>query len=301
MGIFTVGLPAVFALQLIQRRHRLDEAKAVARRRYQGWRKRLKQRIANRRVALLRGEQAEPFVDPEEESMTNKDILAVYQMYYTYVREWDQLLFLHRDYNLQRYYWELMEVMRKLLLVSVVVLVGDNFPNYDLIFGIIVLFCYFAIHVYALPYKRGKHNVLKAAEIFAEYMTLFITMLMLLAKVTPTLPAEYMGRAMLGLQGILGGGMVCVVIINLREGIADLKKQKEQEEGLGVVARVETVSIYSVFFAVNLISGLIRRVEQKRLAEQDVAEKAAKSKTRKEGEFAAHLVMPKSMARPRRV
>lgn len=199
--------------------------------------------------------------------MTNKDILAVYQMYYGYVREWDQLLFLHRDYNLERYYWELMEVIRKLLLVSVVVLVGDAFPGYDLIFGIIVLFCYFALHVYALPYKRGKHNVLKAAEIFAEYMTLFITMLMLLAKVTPTLPAEYMGRAMLGLQGILGGGMVCVVIINLREGIADLKKQKEQEEGLGIVARVETVSIYSVFFAVNLIAGLIRRVEQKRLAE----------------------------------
>jgi hypothetical protein len=290
IGIFTVGLPAVFAFQLIKRRHRLDEAKLVVRRRYQGWRKRLRQRIANRRVALLRGEEVEPLVDPEEEAMTNKDILAVYQMYYGYVREWDQLLFLHRDFRLARFYWELMEVIRKLLLVSVVVIVGNWYPGYDLVFGIVVLFCYFALHVYALPYKRSKHNFLKAAEMFAEYMTLFITMLILLANVTPGMEAGSMGQLMLGLQGLLYGGMVCVVIINLREGISDLKKQKAQEEGLGVVARVDQVSIYSVFFAVKLIAGLMRRSEAKRLAEEDRSVKATKSKSQKEGDFSALFV-----------
>jgi hypothetical protein len=50
--------------------------------------------------------------------MTNRDILATYQIYYAYVREWDQLLFLHRDFAMDRYYWELVEIARKLLLVS---------------------------------------------------------------------------------------------------------------------------------------------------------------------------------------
>lgn len=217
--------------------------------------------------------------------MINKDILAVYQIYYSYVREWDQLLFLHRDFTLDRFYWELVEVIRKLLLVSVVVIVGNYAPGYDLVFGIVVLFVFFAMHVYALPYKRGKHNFLKAAEMFAEYMTLFITMLLLLAQVTPSMDSSQMGKAMLGLQGLLGGGMVCVVIINLREGIADLKKQAEQEEGLGVVARVDQVSIYSVFFAINLISSLIKRVEHKRLLANDATSAANNKTAQKRGEY----------------
>jgi hypothetical protein len=36
---------------------------------------------------MIACEQAEPLVDPEEEAMPNKDILAAYQMYYSYVRE----------------------------------------------------------------------------------------------------------------------------------------------------------------------------------------------------------------------
>ena len=110
---------------------------------------------------------------------------------------------------------------------------------------------------------------------------------------------------MLLVQGFIYIGMTGVVFINLKEGIQDLKRQREQvlipashswprvpvrrsialrpttksktirpepvparepcvclrvfacmqEEGLGVVARVEQVSIYIVFFAINLISG----------------------------------------------
>ena len=275
--IFTVGLPVFFFVQLVRRRHRLDEAQAIVRRRYQGWRKRVKEKVVQRRVALLRGLEPEPLKDPEEESMINRDLLSCYQIYYAYVREWDQLLFLHRDFTLDRFYWELVEVVRKLLLVSVVVIVGNYAPGYDLVFGIINLFGFFALHLYALPYKRGKHNFLKAAEMFAEYMTLFVTLMLLLAKVIPTMDTTQMGKAMLALQGFLGVGMVIVVFVNLKEGIQELKRQKEQEEGLGVVARVEQVSIYSVFFAINLISGLIRRCEAKRLDELDEQGKAARS------------------------
>jgi hypothetical protein len=119
IAIFTVGLPVAFVLQLVKRRHRLDESKVVVRRSYQGWRKKQRHKAAARALALLRGHVAEPVVDVEEESMINKDILAVYQIYYSYVREWDQLLFLHRDFTLDRFYWELVEVIRKLLLVLV--------------------------------------------------------------------------------------------------------------------------------------------------------------------------------------
>ena len=137
--IFTVGLPVFFFVQLVRRRHRLDEAQAIVRRRYQGWRKRVKEKVVQRRVALLRGLEPEPLKDPEEESMINRDLLSCYQIYYAYVREWDQLLFLHRDFTLDRFYWELIEVVRKLLLVSVVVIVGNYAPGYDLVFGIIMV------------------------------------------------------------------------------------------------------------------------------------------------------------------
>jgi hypothetical protein len=78
--MLTIVLRLILVLQLVQRRHRLDESKIVVRRRYQGWRKRQKQRAANQRLALLQGREAEPLVDPEEEAMTNQDILAVYQV-----------------------------------------------------------------------------------------------------------------------------------------------------------------------------------------------------------------------------
>ena len=44
---------------------------------------------------------------------------------------------------------------------AVVVIVGNFAEGYDLVFGIIVLFLFFALHLFAMPYKRDKHNFLK--------------------------------------------------------------------------------------------------------------------------------------------
>jgi hypothetical protein len=168
------------------------------------------------------------------------------QIYYTYAREWEQLLFLHRDFNSKYFYWELIEVCRKLMLVSVSVIVGNYAPGYDLVFGIVTLCLFFAVHVYAQPYKKSKHNFLKAAEMFAEYMTLFISMLMLLALATNIMPTSFLGKTMLMLQGLVGAGLVIVVYFNLKEGIAELQKTKAREERLGIIARVENVYITCV-------------------------------------------------------
>lgn len=42
--VYTFGLPMTYAVLLRRRRHLLEEARAVVRRRYQSWRKLLKQR-----------------------------------------------------------------------------------------------------------------------------------------------------------------------------------------------------------------------------------------------------------------
>ena len=181
--MYTFGLPFLFFVLLQRRRHALEESKAVVRKRYQSWMKSLKQKAANAKLAVMRGEVPEPLKDPEEEEIVNQDIKVVYDMYYSCVREWQELLFLHRDYTLARFYWELVEIARKQALVAFVVIIGNFAKGFDLVFGILVLFAFFAVHLYALPYKRGKHNFLKAAEMFAEYMTLFLTLLILLAQV----------------------------------------------------------------------------------------------------------------------
>ena len=83
-------------------------------------------------------------------------------------------------------------------------------------------------------------------------------------------------QSMLLVQGFIYIGMTGVVFINLKEALRPTTKSRTirpepvparepcvclrvfacmQEEGLGVVARVEQVSIYIVFFAINLISG----------------------------------------------
>ncbi len=207
------------------------------------------------------------------------------------MREWDQYLFLHRDFRIEFYYWELCEILRKLLLVSVVVVIGSQAPGFDMVFGIIVLAVYFAVHVWALPYKHGKHNFLKAAEMFAEYVTLFLTMLIQLAR-SEGRKSNEIGLMMIAVQGCVGGGLVMVLFRNLKEGVAELKRQREQEEGQGIVARVDQVSIYSVFFAINLISGLIRRAEQKRAKELDATTVSAASKRTgsNKGDFAAAIL-----------
>ena len=134
------------------------------------------------------------------------------------------------------------------MLVSVLVIVDHYAPGYDLVFGIVTLCLFFAVHVYAQPYKKGKHNFLKTVELFAEYMTLFISMLMLLALATNIMPTSFLGKIMLMMQGLLGGGLVIVVYLNLKEGITEPQKRKAGEEGLGIIAPVENVSIYAVYY-----------------------------------------------------
>jgi hypothetical protein len=40
------------------------------------------------------------------------------------------------------------------------------------------------------------------------------------------MPTSFLGKTMLMLQGLLGAGLVIVVYLNLKEGIAELQKTK---------------------------------------------------------------------------
>ncbi len=55
-----------------------------------------------------------------------------------------------------------------------------------------------------------------------------------------------------------------MLLLNLKEGLEKIKRDKQEKEGLGVVKAVDRCSIYAVFFAVSLLGRAMRRKEAER-------------------------------------
>eukprot|EP00961_Rhodomonas_salina_P190628 2572073-Rhodomonas_salina.1 len=93
-----------------------------------------------------------------------------------------------------------MEILRKLLIVAVSSIIALAGPGYDVIFGCLVSFLFFALHTAALPYTEARENFVKGGEIGTTYLTLFSALLLLLADASADYRTPLLGFAMTASQ-----------------------------------------------------------------------------------------------------
>jgi hypothetical protein len=167
---YSMGLPFYYLITLNRRRHRLDEAKSVVIKRYSAWRAHVK-RAADLRIP------EEDLAGAEELVRVDSDILFMHGQFEKYSAEWTQFEFIFGGYQTQFYYWELVEILRKQLIVAVSSLLNSYGQEYEMIFGCTVSFVFFALHCSALPYVEARENFIKGGEIGTTYLTLFLIVL----------------------------------------------------------------------------------------------------------------------------
>eukprot|EP00295_Goniomonas_pacifica_P044424 CAMPEP_0175912910 /NCGR_PEP_ID=MMETSP0108-20121206/8982_1 /TAXON_ID=195067 ORGANISM="Goniomonas pacifica, Strain CCMP1869" /NCGR_SAMPLE_ID=MMETSP0108 /ASSEMBLY_ACC=CAM_ASM_000204 /LENGTH=580 /DNA_ID=CAMNT_0017235261 /DNA_START=57 /DNA_END=1799 /DNA_ORIENTATION=+ len=94
------------------------------------------------------------------------------------IHKWDQLRFLHGDYTRNLFFWEVLEMIRKLLLSSVLLAVAEYIRGFDTMFGLLVLMMFSNIHMLNWPYSEARNNWLKVGELVAETISVFCILLL---------------------------------------------------------------------------------------------------------------------------
>ena len=70
--------------------------------------------------------------------------------------------FLHKDYNINQFYWELLELVRRTVLIGWVLLIPTEETFLRLVFGLLLSAAWLTLILSVSPYKRPEDNVLAA-------------------------------------------------------------------------------------------------------------------------------------------
>jgi len=253
---FSIGLPVYYLVTLRRRRHKLDEAKAVVMKRYQAWRAHL-QRAADLRIP------EEDMAGAEELVKVDSDILFMHTQYQRFRGEWDAFEFIYDDYKVEYYYWELVEIIRKQMIVAFATLLSIYEGGWDIVFGCGVSFVFYSLHCSALPYVEARENFIKGGEIGTTYLTLLLILIRKLQTGTAEMSAELLGTLVTGNMALFLLVIVISVVWNFRAGLEELEAMKEEAEG-EAEGSSDKIDIYAVFFAVKLVNKCVRNRLYKR-------------------------------------
>jgi hypothetical protein len=177
--------------------------------------------------------------------------------------EWDAFEFIYADYRTNFYYWELVEIIRKQMIVAFATLLTMFEGGWDIVFGCAVSFVFYALHCSALPYVEARENFIKGGEIGTTYLTLLLILIRKLQAGTPEMNAALLGTLVSANMALFLLVIVISVVWNFRAGLEELEAMKEEAEG-EAEGSSDKLDIYAVFFAVKLVNKCVRNRLYKR-------------------------------------
>jgi len=80
--------------------------------------------------------------------------------------------FAYDDYKPEFWYWEVIEMFRKLFLCAIIMVIPD--PNIQMFYGAGVAIIALCLHIYCLPYRNPRENLLSAFSLSAITLTIII-------------------------------------------------------------------------------------------------------------------------------
>jgi hypothetical protein len=94
-----------------------------------------------------------------------------------YVGNTDKFEFLVRDYKPEYYYWEVVEMIRKLLLTGMIIFV-DAGSTAQVFVACVVSFFFFSLQMACMPYEQPGNNHLKVAAEIQTFLTLLVSIVL---------------------------------------------------------------------------------------------------------------------------
>ena len=82
-------------------------------------------------------------------------------------------LILYQGLKSNRYYWEFVNVLRKVFILLINVLIPGEMWQYRIMFAIVFLLMFLRLQTYLKPYKKQLHNDLEQREIICSIFTLY--------------------------------------------------------------------------------------------------------------------------------
>ena len=82
------------------------------------------------------------------------------------------MLILYQGLKPDRYYWEFVNTLRKVLLLMSFSLLITYKPSYRIMIGVIILLITFRIQVYLNPYKRNEYNDIEIIALLTGSLTI---------------------------------------------------------------------------------------------------------------------------------
>mmetsp|Transcript_21231 Transcript_21231/g.50341 ORF Transcript_21231/g.50341 Transcript_21231/m.50341 type:complete len:357 (+) Transcript_21231:1-1071(+) len=132
----------------------------------------------SRFFARLRGEDPNR-VDADEDSedgsstcSTSTSCSVLYDKFVEATNKWESLQFTTGDYRPKYFFWDVVEMSRKLLMTSLIVLIVQYVPGYDLIIGFTFSVAFLLLHAITLPYKKRDLNMVKTCLEAVGFLTI---------------------------------------------------------------------------------------------------------------------------------
>jgi len=103
------------------------------------------------------------------------------ELFRDYIRasdDWTGLTFIHGDWKWKYWYWEVWDVIRKLMMTGFIVLVAQYWPGRDLMVGFLLSVFYWTVQALANPYRFTIMNTVKFWINTVEAMSLLLILLL---------------------------------------------------------------------------------------------------------------------------
>eukprot|EP00339_Tiarina_fusa_P004869 CAMPEP_0117048590 /NCGR_PEP_ID=MMETSP0472-20121206/33587_1 /TAXON_ID=693140 ORGANISM="Tiarina fusus, Strain LIS" /NCGR_SAMPLE_ID=MMETSP0472 /ASSEMBLY_ACC=CAM_ASM_000603 /LENGTH=510 /DNA_ID=CAMNT_0004761745 /DNA_START=142 /DNA_END=1674 /DNA_ORIENTATION=- len=143
------------------------------------------------------------------------------QKYRVATYDWQRLYFMHGDFKSDRYYWEVVDTMRKLAMTSLIVVVTQVLPGLDLVLGLIISSIFLVMQTGLQPYRQRKPNILKFLLQIVEFSTIFVLLLLTIANGTGRYNSETLGTFLAGINV----GFVALVLLSNSSRIISVLKE----------------------------------------------------------------------------
>jgi hypothetical protein len=116
---------------------------------------------------------------------------------------WQELGFLHQDYNERTYYWEIIEICRRVILTAIIVVVGEYVKGFDLVIGSLLAFGFIGLQLYFRPYENSKLQFLQTVSLTDQYLVIFLFMLMTVARGSEEWDTNMIGYFIVAIQVVM--------------------------------------------------------------------------------------------------
>ena len=116
---------------------------------------------------------------------------------------WQELGFLHQDFNERTYYWEIVEISRRVILTAIIVVVGEYVKGFDLVIGSLLAFGFIGLQLYFRPYENSKLQFLQTVSLMDQYLVIFLFMLMTVARGSEEWDTTMIGYFIVAIQVVM--------------------------------------------------------------------------------------------------